>query len=447
MIPLCCRPGIGLATLASLWCGEIGAARADTDANALISSSVRIFCKSAQGLSSGSGFVVGKDGKFVLTNSHVASNCDAIAVMSPRDSGDPKQTTATVVWDSKTSVSKRYLDAALLSLAQSVDRPGVDFANKKTVALRDPVIAVGYPGAADGVGTLESAIKPTITQGHVSRILTRRPDGEDSGGNGVGLYQITASIGPGSSGGPLFNEYGEVIGINTEKALIRMATITDQGNVGLERVPLMDGVAWSQEIDELLPILQERGIGYHLTTERRNWFWSWLSREPVTAAALGGVAVLLLVTLSAFVLRLPGFTANLVPGGGWHLAKAEQSAVSKTTPHAVGLAGPYSGSRFPLDADLVFGRDLKLCNVVFSADADGISSRHCSLRFDAAANAFELRDFGSTNGTFVDGKRVSSSVASRLRDGDEFYLFKREYRFAVRSGLSKTLAAHPTGRG
>lgn len=441
------RLWIGLATLASLWCGEIGVAQADTDAKALVNSSVRIFCKNAQGLSSGSGFLVGKDGKFVLTNSHVARNCDAIVVMSPRDSGDPKQTTATVAWDSKTSVSRRYLDAALLSLAQSVDRPGVVFASKNTVAMRDPVIAVGYPGAADSVGTLESTIKPTITQGNVSRILTRRPDGEDSGGNGVGLYQITASIGPGNSGGPLFNEYGEVIGINTEKALIRMATITDQGDVGLERVPLMDGVAWSQEIDELLPILQERGIEYRLTTERRNWFWSWLSREPVTAAALGGVAVLSLFTMGAFVLRRPGLTANLVPGGASRSTKAEQPAVSKAKPHAVGLAGPYSGSRFPLDADLVFGRDAKSCNVVFSADQDGISSRHCSLRFDAAANAFELRDLGSANGTFVDGKRVSSAAPSRLRDGDEFYLFKRKYRFAVRSGLSETVSAHPAGRG
>src|SRR5206468_11938057 len=132
---------------------------------------------------------------------------------------------------------------------------GVGFASRNTVATRDPVIAVGYPGAADSIATLEAAVKPTITQGHVSRILVRRSDGDGSAGNGVGLYQITASIGPGHSGGPLFNEYGEVVGINTEKALIRMATITEQGNVSTERVPLMDGVAWSQENDDLLPIL------------------------------------------------------------------------------------------------------------------------------------------------------------------------------------------------
>jgi len=227
-----------------------------------------------------------------------------------------------------------------------------------------------------------------------------------------------------------------------------MATITEQGAVGSERVPLMDGVAWSQEIDELLPILQEQGIEFRVMSERRSWFRTWLSREPVTAAALGGVVLLLLCTMGFLVLRRPGLAAGMPPGGPEGQAKFDLPPVPpQADAHVVGLSGLYAGRSFPLEADLVFGRDAKSCNVVFPADQDGISSRHCSLRFDAGANAFELRDLGSKNGTFVDGKRINPASPQRLRNGDEFHLFNRECRFAVRSGPCGMASALPAGRG
>ncbi|MFT3721519.1 trypsin-like peptidase domain-containing protein [Pseudorhodoferax sp.] len=415
-----------------LCCGTAAApARADIDAQAMVGSTVRVFCKTSEGIGAGSGFVVGKQARHVLTNAHVVSDCSDILVLSPRDGGDPLQIKAQVAWNSRASVSRQHLDAALLELAEGTGGRGVAFARKTTVAMGDPVVAVGYPSAADGVAAIEAVARPTVTQGHISRTLIRRPDGDPRASAGVvGLYQITASIGPGSSGGPLFNVYGEVIGINTEKSLIRTAVISDAGKVGTERVPLMDGVAWSQEIDELLPVLQDHGIEYRQTLERRNWFWAWLHREPVTAGALGAVGVLLLATLGLLLARRPLPFGRGGPSGG----AAPGGQGTGKDPGAVacveGLAGPYAGKRFAVQGELVFGRDAKTCNVVFDAAQDGISARHCALRFDAGTG-FELRDLGSTNGTFVDGQRLDPHTPRRLRDGQQFQLFGRGCRFAV----------------
>jgi pSer/pThr/pTyr-binding forkhead associated (FHA) protein len=49
----------------------------------------------------------------------------------------------------------------------------------------------------------------------------------------------------------------------------------------------------------------------------------------------------------------------------------------------------------------------------FMMDAALVSRLHCQL--SAAAGALHVKDLGSTNGTFVNGKRISSA---ELHDGD-----------------------------
>lgn len=87
--------------------------------------------------------------------------------------------------------------------------------------------------------------------------------------------------------------------------------------------------------------------------------------------------------------------------------------------------GPAGGEPLQLDQDeFVIGRDPS-ADVVL--DSPGVSRRHARLtRKDAG---YQLEDLGSSNGTFVNGQRISA--AQPLQDGDE-----------IRLGLAVTLVYH-----
>jgi 2-alkenal reductase len=102
-------------------------------------------------------------------------------------------------------------DLALLRLQGLSGLPVAKFAATSTVHVGDAVLAVGN---AEGYGGT-----PTVTEGIVSAIrapLEETPQGTiDLLG---GAIQTDAAINPGNSGGPLFNEQGQVIGVNAQIA-------------------------------------------------------------------------------------------------------------------------------------------------------------------------------------------------------------------------------------
>ena len=100
-------------------------------------------------------------------------------------------------------------DVAILKLDKT-NVPTVTLGDDSKLRTGDNVYAMGYPAVAtlDGVFNVSQAIQePTLTSG----IISARK--EMSGG--WDILQTDADIHGGNSGGPLFNEDGEVIGINT----------------------------------------------------------------------------------------------------------------------------------------------------------------------------------------------------------------------------------------
>ncbi len=135
----------------------------------------------------GSGFFITTDG-YIVTNNHVVDHASEVTVTT--DAG--KVIKAKVIGvDPKT-------DLALLK-AEGVDFPAVKFA-AKAPRVGDWVIAVGNPFGLGG----------TVTAGIVSA------RGRDIG-NGPydDFIQIDAPVNHGNSGGPTFNNEGEVVGVNT----------------------------------------------------------------------------------------------------------------------------------------------------------------------------------------------------------------------------------------
>jgi len=91
-------------------------------------------------------------------------------------------------------------DLAVLSV-EAKDLPTLELGDSDQAAAGDPVVAIGHP-----VGQFY-----TVSDGLISS--WRMLEGAD--GKPTKVLQISAPISVGSSGGPLFNEYGRVIGVNT----------------------------------------------------------------------------------------------------------------------------------------------------------------------------------------------------------------------------------------
>ncbi|MBT5226431.1 MAG: Do family serine endopeptidase [Proteobacteria bacterium] len=137
----------------------------------------------------GSGFIVDADG-LVVTNHHVIRGADEIEVTL--DSGEVLPAIVRGV--------DRRTDLALLEVETEAPLPYVSFGDSDHARVGDWVIAIGNPFGLGG----------TTTSGIVSA------RGRDiNNGPYVDYIQIDASINRGNSGGPLFNDMGQVIGINT----------------------------------------------------------------------------------------------------------------------------------------------------------------------------------------------------------------------------------------
>ncbi|HEY3888136.1 MAG TPA: Do family serine endopeptidase [Caulobacteraceae bacterium] len=136
-----------------------------------------------------SGFFISSDG-YILTNNHVVDHADKITVRTK----DGRSLSAKLIGrDSAT-------DLAVIRV-EGHGYPFVSFEDRAKPRVGDWVVAVGNPFGLGG----------TATAGIVSA-LSRRNVGES---NYVDYMQIDAPINRGNSGGPTFDVYGRVVGVNT----------------------------------------------------------------------------------------------------------------------------------------------------------------------------------------------------------------------------------------
>jgi hypothetical protein len=131
----------------------------------------------------GSGLLVSADGK-LLTNYHVISHSKQATVRLAN--GDAYDLIEVI------AVDKRK-DIAFLKIP-AVDLPFVKLGRSNAVEIGHTVYSIGSP----------FGLQNTLSQGLVSGIRDM---------DGYRLFQISAPISPGSSGGPVFNVNGEVIGL------------------------------------------------------------------------------------------------------------------------------------------------------------------------------------------------------------------------------------------
>lgn len=145
----------------------------------------------------GSGVLISSDG-FALTNFHVTSGAGDFMKCGLNDG---KLYDAVVVGIDPTG------DVALIKLLGRDDFPAATLGDSDTLAVGDWVYVVGNPFL------LAADFTPTVTYGIVSGVHRYQyPAGTFL--EYTDCIQFDTSLNPGNSGGPLFNEQGEVVGIN-----------------------------------------------------------------------------------------------------------------------------------------------------------------------------------------------------------------------------------------
>ena len=156
------------------------------DYSLLVDQSIDSVVRVKTQIQSGSGAIINELG-YVITNYHVIKDGTIVTVELP----DKSFETAQVVGFNEQA------DVALLKIPNKKHFPALQFGDSSLVDIGDPVISIGYPGGVD----------LSVSQGIIS--ATNR-----IGTNNIPLFQTDVAISLGSSGGPLLDRTGKIVGIN-----------------------------------------------------------------------------------------------------------------------------------------------------------------------------------------------------------------------------------------
>ena len=188
----------------------------------------------------GTGIILSGDG-YLLTNHHVIAGCSACEVWVTGAYGENRRYGAELVG------SDEVQDIAVLKI-DGEDLPVAEFGVSDDLQVGDPVYAIGNP--------LGLELRNTFTNGLVSAVnRTVDVDGVD-----MTLIQTNAALNNGNSGGPLINQYGQVVGINTIKMMSDYDTIEGLGFA----IPSSLAVRWVNELIEYGELLPQPVLGIQI---------------------------------------------------------------------------------------------------------------------------------------------------------------------------------------
>lgn len=389
----------------------------------------RVLCFSqGQPISSGSGFVINNQGIFI-TNNHVTAACQTIQVAF----SEHEQIGAAVKWSSE------ELDLSIIQLSKH-DYPALPLVPLELVAKGQEVIAIGYPGAADILGSRRNFFDAKITAGKVSNI-TRDDLARD-------VIQTDAAVNPGNSGGPLLNACGSVIGVNTfkpdftQRFMKELMDAITSGEAPTIQPP--EGINWAVQSSVLMTQLENQKIPYSKTTFSCTGLKQQIYTNPmgVFIFAISFLFAIIALYLSVNRSRRQVFNQVLNQVGQTVMGKSRYQPAQKPKtaycpPSQVrgylkGISGAFTSAEIPLEENgIVLGRDPKLASIVFEAQYQEIGRRHAHLAYDSQTHDFVLEDLYSRHGTFVKGRKLYGGEKARLKSGDIFYLASPTHTFQV----------------
>jgi len=183
------------------------------------------------GHAAGTGMVLTSSGE-ILTNNHVIRGATTIKVVVP---GTGRSYTARVVGYDVSA------DVAVLQASGASNLKTVSIGNSSTVKAGQAVTATGNAG---GTGTL------TTTSGVITAVAQAITVSDDQGGAErlSGLIETNSALEAGDSGGPLLNEAGKVIGMDTA-ASVGYGPYEETASTDSYAIPINTAVAIAAQIE------------------------------------------------------------------------------------------------------------------------------------------------------------------------------------------------------
>lgn len=372
--------------------------------------------------SGGSGFFIGESGKnpqYILTNCHVIEEYVAsgeggeiVTLYGYTYDDEPVYLHADScelrIYYSSDDYDIAYVDCfgdsekvdlAVLRIKDATEK-------RHTLKLQEPsedmvgdtVYTVGYPGNADNdfSGASHYGIDDaTVHKGAINRFVMNE-------GKGVERIAIDATVQHGNSGGPLVNEDGYVLGINTNV----------ESNVKYGTQVEVDYYAINTT--EVIRFLDKNNIPYETASGGEKGMSGIVICAVAALTAAGGACAFALTNKKQ---KQSAAASAVKPQAG---AAAPAAAVPGRG--IIRAMSPQLGGRvFPVTQNpIVIGRTAE-CGIVFPEGTPGVSSRHCSVTYQAGT--FVLTDLGSTYGTFLSsGVKLNPNAPTSLRPGDSFYV-------------------------
>jgi serine protease Do len=359
-------------------------------------------------------------------------------------------------------------DVALLKL-EAENVPVLQLATKAEPRVGTEVVSVGYPGSVDYV--TDQTFDPSFKEGTVSSEKTL-----DGGLRKV--FEVSAAIAGGQSGGPTVDLSGRVIGVNSFGATAETEAfnfvspaseveqlLADEGvenRLGRTNQLYRDGLrayyAGDREealasFDELLGLVREHEFAQEFRARALRLQKAEEASVPVAPIGIGIGALVTLAGTLVLIRRRRGGSgsapAPVAPSGGpspepsWQMpapaprVPAEEvhspqmtvvnggNGSSNGVPILLGIAGSRAGERFPLEESLVLGRG----HVDVVIDDAKVSRRHAELT--PVDGRIQIMDLGSVNGTAVNGIPLGGPVW--LNDGDVIELGDTSFQLEAHS--------------
>jgi serine protease Do len=258
--------------------------------------------------------------------------------------------------------------------------------NPDKIKVGEKVFAIGNPGTAFDV------YKFNLSDGIINNIVDQDIQLEYFRVNALAILH-GATINTGNSGGPLINENGAVVGINSYY-------ITGKQNLN-----------FAIHVKELIKILNENDLSYSKAGEDTSLL--------IFSILIGILVVICIVIIIIIIVQKNNKKKRPVSVVEQRQSYRQYTPVQNYPSRAYLV---YSGQKYEItQGGISIGREE---TVILRILDETISRQHCRIYFENSN--YYISDLGSKNGTFVNGKKILKEI---LRNADIIKVGKHSIQF------------------